>query len=79
MVSPDTKIVHLRRRTPENINQMSFFGLVFYLYREEIAVSSKGGSTCGQRDMKWAPLRHISDLELQEMIEKSSGTLIAFT
>ena len=46
---------------------------------EKIAVSSKGGSTCGQRDMKWAPLRHISDLERQEMIKMTSGTLIAFT
>ena len=36
-------------------------------------------STCGQRDMKWAPLRHISDLERQEMIKMTSGTLIAFT
>ena len=36
-------------------------------------------STCGQRDMKWAPLRHISDLERPKMTKMSSGTLIAFT
>jgi len=47
--------------------------------KERIAVCSKGRSTCGQRDMKWAPLRHISDLELQEMMKMSSGTLIALT
>ena len=36
-------------------------------------------STCGQRDMKWAPLRHISDLKRQKMTKMSSGTLIALT
>ena len=30
----DTKSVHLRPHTAENIGNMSFFGLVFYLYRD---------------------------------------------
>ena len=35
-------------------------------------------STCGQRDMKWAPLRHISDLERQKMIQNDVRDINSF-